>query len=271
MIKKVVQKTLSILGYELRKKNQTKRDSLDGVLSQLQQLDLGITSVIDGGAALGVISKKIHNYFPDAKYVLVEPLEEYYSVMQKNVVGIGDKNLVKKAISDKIGTASFNVHPDLYGSSLYKEVEGEKVDGVERSIEVTTIDEIVKSNELNAPCFIKLDLQGAEIDALKGGEELLSSSTENVVVLEVCLYDAMVGSDNTFNKVIEYMESQNYVLYDLFGFNYRPYDNALMQIDCIFCHKDSPLRKFHGYATEEQRAEQFMNVKTKHNKLGINY
>jgi len=49
--------------------------------------------------------------------------------------------------------------------------------------------------------------------------------------------------------------------------NTWPYDHALSQVDIAFVKKRSLFRKFHGYATREQREKQNKEFKNKLNKI----
>ena len=52
------------------------------------------------------------------------------------------------------------------------------------------------------------------------------------------------------------MKMRGFVAYDLFDPQYRLLDGAMSQIDIAFVQDKSKFRKFHFYATGDQRAEQ---------------
>ena len=57
--------------------------------------------------------------------------------------------------------------------------------------------------------------------------------------------------------VVAYMKNLGFVVYDIFGEDYRPLDGALGQIDIAFVKENGIFRTDHAYAT----AEQWQNVK----------
>lgn len=69
------------------------------------------------------------------------------------------------ALSSSSGVARFSTdgHPSMGGLSPRGEIE----------VEVATIDELARSGVIRAPTFIKMDIEGAEHDALRGGVDLL--------------------------------------------------------------------------------------------------
>jgi hypothetical protein len=52
------------------------------------------------------------------------------------------------------------------------------------------------------------------------------------------------------------MKSHGFVAYDVFGFQYRPLDNALSQADIAFVREGGSFRQHHYYATRNQREQQ---------------
>jgi len=215
--------------------------------------DLGISpvSVIDVGAALGDWSLACSKIFPNAKYVLVGPLSEYSRALKHAMENIKQAVYINQAAASSEGKTEMYVHKDLVGSSLKAEVETYNQQNThKRKISELTLDSLIQKKYLDTPFLIKLDVQGAEIDVLDGAENMLKST--EVVVVEVSLFKGFVDG-HEFQEVISYMKNRGFVLYDLYGLNYRPYDRAPSQIDVVFVPEQSPLRKFHGYATKEQR------------------
>jgi hypothetical protein len=96
---------------------------------------------------------------------------------------------------------------------------------------------------LPPPDFIKLDVQGAEIDVLRGASECLR--TTKYVLTEVSLHrwnkDAPMIED-----VVRYMADRDFEIVDIVDMHFL--DNYLFQIDVLFAHKTSNLRRQDFYA-----------------------
>jgi len=157
---------------------------------------------------------------------------------------------VLAAAGSSSGHVTFNVHKNhLEGSSLYKESMGTEADGYEVKVPVIRIDDILRDKQLNGPYLLKIDVQGAELDALDGAQQVLLNT--EVVVLEVSLFGFMKGAPQ-FIDVVSYMKNLNFVAYDIIlGWN-RPLDNALGQIDIVFVKDKGKFRQDHSYSSIEQ-------------------
>lgn len=111
--------------------------------------------------------------FPDARYLLVEPFEEYHPLLGTLNKTIPAMQCIFAPASTP-GGIEIDVHPDLVGPSLYCEVEkGTDVNGVPRRVRSVTIDSVVREPGAKGPFLLKLDVQGAELDVLKGAERVL--------------------------------------------------------------------------------------------------
>ena len=108
-----------------------------------------------------------------------------------------------------------------------------------RSYRMRTIDELVANNAVAPPDLLKLDVQGYEIEILKGAMSTLP--LVSVVLAEVNLIDIHKGAP-LFNEFILFMHGNGFVSYDICGFTRRPLDQALWQADFIFVPVKSSLR-----------------------------
>jgi FkbM family methyltransferase len=219
------------------------RTTHDELYAHLKRLGFQPAAVIDVGVASG--TPDLYSAFPDAYFLLIEPLNVFESEM-RSILKRHRGSYVLAAASSKAGHATFNVHDgNLTGSSLFKESRGKEADGYEISVPLVRIDDIVREKQLPGPYLIKADVQGAELDALEGGQQVLSGT--DVVILEVSLFKFMKGAPQ-FYDVVVYMKKHGFAVYDIIpGWN-RPLDNALGQVDIMFVREDGRFRKDHRYS-----------------------
>ena len=154
--------------------------------------------IFDIGACEGEDSIRYARLFPNSRVYTFEPLPENQALVLANFEKFGVKNaeLQSFALADREGTSTFHVSSGKppkkwegeqwnYGnksSSLLKpELHNERFDWIEfnRSIEVqcNRIDGFLAKNHLKHIDFIHMDVQGAELLALKGAGSKISEIT----------------------------------------------------------------------------------------------
>ena len=208
--------------------------SWDTVLDHLVDLGFEPDLVIDVGAAHG--TPPLYGKFPEARHIWFEPLREYHDGLRERGQHL-DVTIVEAAVTSQPGTMTINVHDDLIGSSAYKETSGAG-DGVERTVTATTLDEHLKDDGAT-DILLKLDIQGAELDALNGAVEVLPRC--RVLILECSLIATLEGVPE-LHEVLDYLHERGFVAYDVFGGLQRPLDGALSQLDLVFLKADDPWR-----------------------------
>ncbi len=113
-----------------------------------------------------------------------------------------------------------------------------------------TIDELVAQERAEGPFVIKLDVQGAELDALAGAASTLTRTA--LVQLETLLLPFYEGAPQ-LGDVVSFMRETGFVVYDVADLGYRPLDGALAQVDLLFVPEASVLRSHPEFATVDQR------------------
>ena len=120
------------------------------------------------------------------------------------------------------------------GSSLHREQSN--VEFQETTMQTSTLDDVASG--LEGPIFLKLDVQGAELEVLAGGPNTLARS--DLVQLEVALLPYNEGAA-TFLQVLQYMDERGFVPFDIAGM-IRPTGAELVQVDMLFVPARSSLR-----------------------------
>lgn len=226
-------------------------------LARLRDAGVTVATVLDVGAALGDWSRECAKTFPDARYLLVEPLDEFSAALARVTSSIAAAEHVRAAAAAKDGEVSFNVHADLVGSSVYREAEGAAVDGAPRTVPAVSLDTLVSERKAVGPYVLKVDVQGAELDVLGGGAGVLAES--QAVILEVSFIEFFEGG-NLAHEVIEEMNDRGFVIYDILDLLDRPLDGTLAQANVVFVPESSPARRSKGFASTAQRARQNARV-----------
>jgi FkbM family methyltransferase len=250
---------VALAGFEIRRaapgaSSSIHRESVLHTLQLARSMGFVPRTVIDVGAAYGSFTQLSRTVYPDARYLLIEPLVEYRPLLESVKQSSGSLDYVIAAASALHGEMTINVHPDLVGSSVYREVEtGTGVNGVTRIVRSITLDNLVEQTKAPGPFLLKIDVQGGELDVLKGAERTLTDS--ELVVLEVSFFKFFEDGPEC-TEVLTYMKAQGFVPYDIVGRQYRPLDGALSQADIAFVKDHGLFRQQHFYATAGQREAQ---------------
>jgi hypothetical protein len=109
---------------------------------------------------------------------------------------------------------------------------------IERTISVsmTTLDKFAAHAVFAQPDFIKLDLQGYELEILRGAGQALPSRRFS----EVNLIGTLDGA-SLFHEATQFMTECGSQVHDICSLFRQPYDGALWQVDVIFICGSSPL------------------------------
>ena len=142
---------------------------------QPQQDDI----VIDGGAFNGISAQRFHELAKPTKIISFEPTAKSYEMLVANTELFREHSVcINKALWSDERTLKF--------AASDSSPEGNSVsEHGTISMESTSIDATVASLGLDRVDLIKLDVEGAELEALKGAKDTINSFHPK---LQVCLY-----------------------------------------------------------------------------------
>jgi len=207
--------------------------SFDDRIANMIKAGFSPKCIFDCGASVGQWSYKVSKLFPGAQIVAIEPNSMVIERTRDQLKSISPAVIIEQcAIGAVPGKAFLNIwdneHTKMSGSSLKDHVQGEPQNKMEVRIE--TLDNICQRHRLT-PDFVKLDLQGGEIEALKGAHQILQNT--EVIISEFGCLQAYIDRTTPFD-LMKVMYDHDYCLYDIIDLIYRPYDGALTGGDFIF-------------------------------------
>ncbi len=159
-----------------------------GVLS-----DKNTAVIFDVGAHWGESALKFRELWPSAAIYSFEPFAESFAKLKKNVSHDHDVKTIPLAVSAQSGTGS--LHPTNYSvANSLLEVDpainhwaddSDFINKKTASVETVTLDVFATGNGISKIDLLKMDIQGSELDALRGAEKLLSQQAIDVIICEV--------------------------------------------------------------------------------------
>lgn len=241
---RLVNQALEIIGLRLLRTNAPVRN-FGLFFKHLKSLGFDARTVIDVGVAFG--TPAIYSAFPKAKYFLIEPVAECLPTLQGLRQKLNAEYFLVAAGAEN-GEVTFNVHDDISGSSLYPQAEGKVMDGEARTVPMKRLDAMLPQ-QLEHPVFLKIDTQGAEIEALKGLGERIKEI--DLLILETTMMPMRHGIPQ-FADIVRFCDEAGFAVYDVLEGHTRALDGALAQIDLAFVRKDSALRSQVAYFSPDQ-------------------
>lgn len=194
-------------------------------------------AVIDIGVAHG--TPELWEAFPSSKYsyLLIEANPAYAQTVEKQ--GADMNAVVEKVFcGDHDGLESFitDVTYDPGKASKYSR----KMGGEETRTEIpcNTLDTILARHKLPATYIIKIDVEGAELDVLRGAQGALKNT--EAVILETPVILRKSGA-SSFGEIVAYMHQQGFVVFDIAEMSYHHKNGFLNLANAIFVKKNNEL------------------------------
>lgn len=239
MLKKIIHFIFNTLGLTVSKKPKQydyfRNEAMVAGLKRFHDNHIEINSIIDVGAAAGTWSLGANEIFPNANYLLFEPLIE----REKELIQVCKSNsnfkFVAKAAGTQTSFINFNISEDLDGSGVSDSLE---INDHIRKVEVVRIDDEVQKQNLKGPYLIKLDTHGFEVPILEGCDNIINEV--NLFIIECYGFHLIKGS-LLFNEMCDLMVKKGFRLFDIVDIMRRSKDHAFWQCDAFFIRKNHPL------------------------------
>ncbi len=204
-------------------------------LENLRRAGFRPQKIIDAGAFEGEWTRMVRRVFSTAEVLMIEPQREREPALQAAVRVFPGVRLRRSLLGSRPGRARFLLEATnsrmLTGD--WEPPAGSRIE----ELPVETLADVMQAEGFADVDFLKLDLQGHELDALEGAGPLFG--TCEVIWVEVSWL--RIGNPPLAHEVIARFVEHGYRLYDVLGHNYRPLDSALWQTDFVFVHADSML------------------------------
>ena len=195
--------------------------------------------VIDVGASNGQWTRECRTVYPEAQYLLIDPLDANKSALAAMATDGTRLSVWSGAIGGAPGSLMLNCHGDQSSFFPSKDFLGS-----EKRVEVRTLDSFFPAGTTPSPLLIKADVQGYELEVLKGATRCLEKT--ELLVLELSFRRYYDGGALA-HEVVSYLGDRNFCIYDICTYIQRPADNELVHADLMFVRRDSPLLSREGW------------------------
>jgi len=144
------------------------------VVSLLSMLTDKGSRCLDVGANIGLTACALSTLCPDGKIAAVEPVPRTFGFLQRNVKGLSRVTAFKHALGSTEGVLRMQGNPNfLAGSFVADEYDIQDGGHFTEEVPVKTIDKAFQSFGLDRLDFIKIDVEGFEIEVFEGGRQVI--------------------------------------------------------------------------------------------------
>jgi FkbM family methyltransferase len=126
--------------------------------------------VYDIGANIGIASLYFAGCFPQARFLAFEPVPDNFEVCRLNYQNLRDSEAFPWAVGAHSGKCTFELdEKDLRGGSLQGSASAHASAKTKHlEVQVYSVADLVAEKKLPPPDFLKIDVEGAELEVLNG-------------------------------------------------------------------------------------------------------
>ena len=226
-------RVLAAAGLKLKRASSATRFWPEG-LQNMRRIGYRPSAVVDVGVLRGTF--ELYEGCPGAPLILVEPMPRCELNLKRICAQFGGTYHLAAAGS-RDGETEFSMRQeDLGASSISMEGRG----GAKTiTVPMRRLDSLVLPGELGDAALLKVDVEGFELDVIRGLGAL--SRCFEVIILETRFFKYDDAAFE-FTEVVQEMSALGFVVYDIWDGGYRPYDGVLDMVDLVFVRKDGYLR-----------------------------
>lgn len=199
---------------------------MNKALHILQSNGFRINTVYDIGANIGKWTRDMSRSLPGANFIMFEANELHRVKLEKRNFPYFIEVLSKAEEEKKF----FSIGGT--GDSLYLENTIYYTKDDFKLVKTKTLDSIIETNNLAKPNFIKLDVQGAELDILEGAKKSLEQCF--LIYMECPVLEYNIDSPK-FNDYIKFMDGIDFIPLQIL--EQHLIKGELVQFDILFIRR----------------------------------
>ena len=170
--------------------------------------------VVDVGAHIGrytiIASKRVGT---NGKVISIEAHPGNYEMLNRNIElnGLTNVTTLNYAVYSKETKIKLFLPGEKSNRTIYNTLISTRATDEEKFVEVNadTLDDLLQNNEISHADinWIKIDVEGAELEVLKGADSIMSNSKNITLLIEV--HDIEDGK-NVYRPIMDLMEKYNF-------------------------------------------------------------
>jgi FkbM family methyltransferase len=197
-------------------------------------------TIVDVGAHNGHSTRELLDTFPNARVLAFEAERRNFIRARDELAPYGSRvEIFNLAVSDAAGETVLHVNShdgthSLFGIGEQRYWAGHAHHLEDVAVQSTPLDEIAVAHGLDMIDILKLDIQGAELSALKGARRLLEQNRIRLIATEV-EFQLLYEGQPLFWEIGAYLQQFGFGFYKLYDCAYHAKNaHVLSWADAIF-------------------------------------
>lgn len=222
------------------------RPTMIASMALLNKRGFKASTFIDIGAAEGgfFLLRRQMDLFSGARHFFIDAMQENEPVYRKLAAKFGAGYEIA-ALSCFEGQVALRIDPDFYNTHI-DQLQRATAYEATRLVPAHTLDSVVQRHALQPPFALKLDVQGGELDALRGSLRTLEQAV--TVTAEIQIF----SERDTLVELLGFMQGRGWSLYDLTDPAYYASDDTFYQCYATFIPQRLDFRKDTPWCLPEQ-------------------
>jgi FkbM family methyltransferase len=164
-----------------------------------------VTTCFDVGANLGQTAERLVRAFPEADTYSFEPVPDTFAQLKQNVSASRQVSPFNLGMSDRVQECSMR----LADASGRNRVDSEPQDGGV-TVQLSTLDNFCEMQKIDRINLLKIDVEGHEMQVLRGAEGMLDQRRIDFVVCECDFFPRPDEPHGDFYELVPFLQSQGF-------------------------------------------------------------
>ena len=199
------------------------------------------TIILDVGANTGQSVKRFRRFFPASIIHSFEPSQRIFNQLKLNLAGQRDVYAWNVGVGSSVGKQTFleNVYSDMSSFLELSETGWGEIEE-KNTVEVTTVDAFLASQQIESVDILKSDTQGYDFEVIKGTEQSMRENRIGLIYFEF-IFSEMYKNLPRFDEVFRHLTDRNYVMVSIYEMRHQ--NNLASWADALFVNREYYRRK----------------------------
>ena len=212
-----------------------------------KHMGVGLPEVIFGvGAHLGQTTLHFRKVFPTAHIHSFEPFPENFRMLELKTKGMHGIHTNQAALGSSKGFANMQKGHSDQAHSIRPKADFENNPDEENKlpkVRLDTIDSYLQKERISSIDLLKIDVEGYELEVLKGAENALEKGMVQAVLAE-CDFDPVDTQHTYFNDLWNFMMGKNFSFFGLYDVIHYENGKGIGFCNALFVRKPlSPVKE----------------------------